>query len=184
MVKPEFNSVIDKRIFKLTQIENKDVREACILAEAIPQFENWIGTDLVRIYSWSTSDFEQVKKECSRKSIDTLLLDAKHTKWIDLQRIFGLLTDHDNKVKLSDAVQYCDIQLKGHEHDAFYDAIHTAEIARLIKIGEVSRIKEYQDSVVCKEPVRATGGLPLEQMRKLQDLLQALNNDAEDKRAS
>lgn len=184
MVRPEFNSVIDKKIFKLTQIENKDVREACMLAEVIGQFESWLGTDPIRIYSWSTSDFEQVKKECNRKSIDTLLLDDRHTKWVDLQRIFGLLTDHDTKVKLADAIEYCDIKLKGHEHDAFYDAIHTAEIARLIKTGEVSRIKRYEESVVCREPIRSTGGLPLEQRQKLEKLLKALNEDEEKRKAS
>ena len=28
MVKPEYNDVVDKKIFKLTSIQNKDVREA------------------------------------------------------------------------------------------------------------------------------------------------------------
>lgn len=179
MVKPEYNDVVDKKIFKLTSIQNKDVREACILCSALEQFEYWLGTEPIKVYTWSGSDLLQIKKECDRKEISTLLLDEGHTKWVDIQRIFDILTDSSQKTSLKNAIYFCGIDLKGQEHDAFYDAIHTAEIAKYIKSGEVSRIKRHNDSLICREPLKSWGGIPLEQRRKLEELLKVMSDRQE-----
>lgn len=78
---------------------------------------------------------------------------------------------------MHDAINFCGIELQGHEHDAFYDAIHTAEIAKYIRSGEVTKLKDAMESLIDKNPTRLMGGIPFEARKKLEALLVELDTE-------
>lgn len=185
IVKTSYN-IVDKQVYKLTDISNKEHESGIELVEALKDFENWLGIskddgELCIIYTWSNSDYDQLYRECTRKEIETALLDPVVTKWSDLQRIFDILTEADSNTGLHKAIEYIGIDIQGHEHDATYDSIHTAALANKIKTGEVSKIhKDMQSRILKEKPSISMGGLPLEQRRKLEALLNELRDDNED----
>lgn len=184
IVKTSYN-IVDKQVYKLTDISNKEHESGIDLVEALRDFENWLGISkdtedngLCIIYTWSNSDYDQLCKECTRKEIETALLDNHVTKWSDLQRIFDILTEADSNTGLHKAIEYVGIDIQGHEHDATYDSIHTAALANKIKTGEVSKIhKDMQSRILKEKPSISMGGLPLEQRRKLEALLKKLEDN-------
>lgn len=183
IVKTSYN-IVDKQVYKLTDISNKEHETGIDLVEALKDFEDWVGTSdnmPCIIYTWSDSDYDQLYKECTRKEIETALLDPSMTKWSDLQRIFDILTEADSNTGLHKAIEFAGIDIQGHEHDAVYDSIHTAALANKIQTGEVSKIhKDMQSRILKEKPSISMGGLPLEQRRKLEALLNELNNDIEE----
>lgn len=185
IVKTSYN-IVDKQVYKLTDISNKEHESGIDLVEALRDFENWLGISkedngLCIIYTWSNSDYDQLYKECTRKEIETVLLDKYVTKWSDLQRIFDILTEADNCTGLHKAIEFAGIDIQGHEHDAVYDSIHTAALANKIKTGEVSKIhKDMQSRILKERPSISMGGLPIEQRRKLEALLRKLEDSSGD----
>lgn len=76
-VRPQYNGVIERKIYKLTGISNGAVSDAVSLPEALDALEAWCGSDGCEIYAWSTSDLCQLRKECGFKGIDSVFL----TRW-------------------------------------------------------------------------------------------------------
>ena len=64
-VKPEYNDGIVPKISRLTGITDAMVANAPKFHEALRMFTNWcLGTgDAVTIYTWSDTDFNQIRKE-------------------------------------------------------------------------------------------------------------------------
>lgn len=182
IIKTSYN-IVDKKVYQLTDISNKEHESGIDLVEALRDFENWLGISkedngLCIIYTWSNSDYDQLYKECTRKEIETVLLDKYVTKWSDLQRIFDILTEADNCTGLHKAIEFAGIDIQGHEHDAVYDSIHTAALANKIQTGEISKIhKDMQSRILKEKPSISMGGLPIEQRRKLEALLRKLEDN-------
>ena len=59
-VRPQYNGVIERKIYKLTGISNATVSEAVSLPEALGTLEVWCGSDGCEVYAWSTSDLTQL----------------------------------------------------------------------------------------------------------------------------
>ena len=81
-VRPQYNGVIERKIYKLTGISNGAVSDAVSLPEALDALEAWCGSDGCEIYAWSTSDLCQLRKECGFKGIDSVFLDEM-VQWHD-----------------------------------------------------------------------------------------------------
>ena len=175
IVKPEYNQVVQNEVFKLTAISNGDIKLQPCIRDALQQFESWIGAEPITIYTWSDSDKRQLTKECRSKEIETFLLNSDTTKWVDIQRIFEILTNRNYHVRLHDAIKFCGLSLDGQEHDAYFDSVHTAKIAQMIHTGDVQRIWKENEKYIVDEVQPAMGGLPLEQRKKLDELLKMLN---------
>ena len=86
-VRPQYNGVIERKIYKLTGISNGAVSDAVSLPEALDALEAWCGSDGYEIYAWSTSDLCQLRKECGFKGIDSVFLDEM-VQWHDFQEDF------------------------------------------------------------------------------------------------
>ena len=50
---PQYNGVIERKIYKLTGISNGAVSDAVSLLEALDALEAWCGSDGCEIYAWS-----------------------------------------------------------------------------------------------------------------------------------
>ena len=95
-VKPKFCE-INKHITKLTGITNELVADKNNFEVEFKNFFDWIGTWDMTLYSWSPSDINQLKAECSYKIPD---FDAERMErqWIDIQK--NLTTKLDCKLTL------------------------------------------------------------------------------------
>ena len=142
-VKPERNYKIESNIFHLTGICSGTVHKSTTFAEALKQFEEWVGsTEEICMYCWSDSDFTQLSRECAFKG-----LDMPNWKWFDLQRVFSRIMhiSHDRrKISLRDAAHYLALDFDATKaHDALYDSEMTAKI--LVRLLDGS----YKEQIAC-----------------------------------
>ena len=145
-VKPQHGSIAPK-IKKLTGIDESCVRHAAAFAEAINQFSEWIGEDIVEIYGWSDSDETQFRQECESKAVT---VPSNMEKWIDFQPLYKekMEIHSEGLLSLQKAAGWHGIKFdKRAAHRAGYDAEITADLVRSVLTGEYKKylkmIKQY-----------------------------------------
>ena len=129
-VKPSYNS-ISEYYTELTGITNAMVENGPDFKRAIEEFYAWIGEGDYKIYSWSDSDPNQLKRESELKNEQTSCVADMLAHWVDYQKEFDDLLGVERKVGLKDALNAIGVDFEGKQHDAFWDARNTAEIFRL-----------------------------------------------------
>ena len=149
VVRPQFNHRIEPQITRLTGISTSEVKTANTFCTALSNFVNWIGQDAAQIYSWSPSDYSQLKKECFAKHIEfpVALLD-----WIDFQAEYPkyLGYSHNRCFSLKDAANLIGTTIvPSRAHRALYDAQVTAKLVLFALTEEykhyTSRIHDVMD---------------------------------------
>lgn len=130
-VKPQFGE-ITKHITRLTGITNETVEDKETFIEAFNNFMAWIGTKDVTLYSWSNSDMNQLKSECSFK-LTSFDVDWLESHWIDLQKEFDDRIGLHNSLALKHAVGAMNRNFEGTAHTALADAENTAAILALMQ---------------------------------------------------
>ena len=89
LVKPEYNTRIQKRYEKLTGIKTSMVESAPHFKEALGMFFNWCGSiqDEVQIIQWSENDYLQFTRELQMKGISVSEQNQKYMEhvWLDFQ---------------------------------------------------------------------------------------------------
>lgn len=136
-VKPEYSDGIRKKITALTGITNSMVASAPGFHEALRMFTTWcLGTgDMVKIYAWSDSDYNQISTEMMVKRYEESeaekgLLD---NEWEDFQKEFDSYLGYEKQLSLGMALDLAGINFKGREHDALDDARNTAELLQIFR---------------------------------------------------
>ena len=136
-VKPEYNDGIVPKISRLTGITDAMVANAPKFHEALRMFTNWcLGTgDAVTIYTWSDTDFNQIRKEIILKEyevseVERVLLE---NEWTDFQQEFDGYLGFERQVSLKMALDMAGIDFLGREHDALDDARNTAELLQIFR---------------------------------------------------
>ena len=155
-VRPQYNGVIERKIYKLTGISNAAVSEAVSLTKALDALEAWCGSDGCEVYAWSTSDLTQLRKECRFKGIDSIFLD-EIVQWHDFQEDFRQMLGEAHILSLSNAL-----------HRA-YNSVRLMETAYSEDFAV--DLANAQDACYQEAP-KIQGGLPLDVMMKLAALLQ------------
>ncbi len=139
-VRPRFGK-IDGYISSLTGIYEKNIKDAPDIESALEQMLKWIGTDDATFYSWSATDYYQIKKEIQLKCHENenweKLLDQ--SSWIDYQKTLGNRLESFKLLKLSEALDLVELDTKGHSHDGLDDAYNTEKL-----ISKLETNKEYQ----------------------------------------
>lgn len=148
-VKPEYSSDVADHITKLTGIKTTDVYQAVTFAEAIHCFSEWIGFGRTRIFSWSSSDLEQLMKECAFKEV---AFPLNMGRWIDFQVLFPKLMEikqYKNLMSLHEAAEWYGVSFdpKG-AHRALYDAMVTTELVIPVLTGEYVVQRDCLKSVI------------------------------------
>lgn len=130
-VKPYFGE-INKHITKLTGITNEMVADKENFVVEFKNFFDWIGTWDMTLYSWSPSDINQLKAECSYKIPD---FDAERMsqQWIDIQKEFDDKIGLHNNLALKHAIGAMNRNFEGTQHTALADAANTAAILTLMQ---------------------------------------------------
>lgn len=157
LVRPQYSSDIDTYITKLTGITSADVHKSVSFCEAIEKFELWIGEGKTRIYSWSDSDLQQLKKECFAKGVR---MPDNMKRWMDFQLVFPRVMKiggRRRKMALKDAATWYGVIVDSRNaHRALYDAEITTELVIPIlsgeyikQVGAINRnmIKEQREEV-------------------------------------
>ena len=130
LVKPALGE-IPPRYAQLTGITNDMVAEAPDFETVLGQFAAWCE-DAETVYAWSGSDLDQLRGEVKMKGMD-FPLEALAGKWADFQKIFTRAVGLKRELSLEQAVNIANINFKGHQHDALWDARNTAELFRIYR---------------------------------------------------
>ena len=130
-VRPEY-SKITRHIKKLTGITDEMLEDKNTFAVEFKNFMDWIGTDEVTLYSWSNSDINQLKSECTFK-LEDFDIQWLERHWIDLQKEFDDRIGLNGNLALNHAVGAMNKNFKGTQHSALADAINTAAILMLMQ---------------------------------------------------
>lgn len=101
-------------------------------AMCFKKFIEWVGNGETKIYSWSMSDIEQLKRECRYKlpEFDVAWLNER---WIDLQQEFDDQLGLHNNLALKHALGAIGCTFEGTQHTALDDAINTSAILVLMQ---------------------------------------------------
>ena len=146
MIKPKYYRHLNRRVSKLTGIKESQLREEGVpFPEAIEQFKQWCGEDIVFL-TWGFDDIGILRENLQLFELNTDFTEKRY----NAQMIFNAQTDGSNSQKaLKTAMEIFGIEATRPAHDALGDAYHTALIcARLdLKKGAV----EYDEALKSHE---------------------------------
>lgn len=144
VVKPQFNHRIEPHITRLTGISTRESRSGVTFKTALEDFILWIGQDEVKMYSWSNTDYSQLKRECGAKRID---FPEVFSDWTDFQAEYPKYLGYSQNrcFSLKDAANLIGAtMISGRAHRALYDAQVTA---KLVLFALTEEYKSYNSRV-------------------------------------
>lgn len=149
-VHPE-HGVIDTEIKRLTNIDNKDVKKACNLRDALTELIELIGENEFTIYAWSGTDRKQLLYETLVKEIvdEKIGIFLEESRWIDYQAVYGERFGFDLSQSLELALSQVGIDLEGHMHDGLDDAINTGKLIAKLETDKefvLPELESYSES--------------------------------------
>ena len=152
-VHPEYG-VIDTFIKDMTGINSRDVKDAKLLKEVIHTMIDWIGDREYKVYAWSDSDFMQLYREIKCKHINDEDIEKfmYPERWIDYQQVFGWRYNYKDCVALEEALDLCEIDMEGRQHNGLCDAFNTGKLITKLELNPDYKI-EKQRYVKESEPI-------------------------------
>ncbi len=151
-IKPRYGK-IDHYIVTLTGISERTVKEAPDIEEALLQMVRWIGDNDVVFYSWSTTDYYQIRNEIRYKCQDNICWDMflNPANWIDYQEKLGKRLESSRLLKSTEALDLAEVDTEGHMHDGFDDAYNTARMIAKLEVHKdyqtlIERIRENEEN--------------------------------------
>ena len=160
-VKPRYGR-IDNYIFKLTGISDKSIKDAPDIEDALTHMLEWIGSNDAVFYSWSTTDFFQIRNEIRTKCQDSSKLDSLLDigNWVDYQQKLGKRLCAEHLIKLSDALLLAEVDTQGRMHNGLDDAYNTAlMIAKLeVQKNYMTLIEKYRAREAEQKPLSVSLG--------------------------
>lgn len=155
-VRPRYGKV-DFFIKDLTGITEQMVKQAPDIEEALQRMVQWVGEDEADFYSWSDTDYYQIRNEilckCQENASWDLLLNQ--TNWVDYQAKFSERLESPKALKLAEALDLAEIDPEGHLHDGLADAYNTARL-----IAKLETQKDYR-TLIERNRVREKNEEPL-----------------------
>ena len=147
-VHPQYG-VIDHYIANLTGIDNKNVKNAPALDQALKYMLSWIGEREYKVYAWSNTDYAQLSHEIACKKIedDRIGCFMEQQRWIDYQDVFGKRFRFERKVSLEEALSLCNISVDGKLHDGLDDAFNTTKIIKELETNDTFEIYDYKSEI-------------------------------------
>ena len=139
-VRPRYGKV-DFFIKDLTGITEQMVKQAPDIEEALQRMVQWVGEDEADFYSWSDTDYYQIRNEILCKCQENACWDLflNQTNWVDYQAKFSERLESPRALKLAEALDLAEIDPEGHLHDGLADAYNTARL-----IAKLETQKDYR----------------------------------------
>lgn len=149
-VRPEYNSVVLKKITRLTGISTETVSEADSFKNVFLRFLAWCGEEDYEICSWSDNDIWQLLKELSAKQIpDMPGISYMLNHWRDIQDDFRVTLHMERLTSLQNAIELAGLDFDGKAHDALNDARNTALLFKASKDSDsFARMKKAYDEAM------------------------------------
>lgn len=121
-VKPQYYTLMNNKVKKLTGITNEDLEYGFDFPVAYHHFRTWCGEDVI-FFSWGNDD-----KGILNQNMKLHELGDFHDKVYNLQKIFDMQIGHQNRqMSLEDAVAMIGGN-KRRTHDANSDALSTYDV--------------------------------------------------------
>ena len=153
---------ITENCTKITGITSSDVESAKTFADALQDFIAWIGTEPVRVYSWSDSDRKQLREEAAAKGVYPNGLERPFRRWMDFQRIYTHLVglSQHSSLSLTNAMGAIEQDFAGKQHSAADDAENSAALLTLVKDKEAfeQRSRKIKEIMGLTKPAPVTLG--------------------------
>ena len=146
MIKPKYYRHLNRRVSKLTGIKESRLREEGVpFPEAIEQFKQWCGEDIVFL-TWGFDDIGILRENLQLFELDTAFTE----RWYNAQMIFNAQTDGSTAQKaLKTAMEIFGIEATRPAHDALGDAYHTALICARLDLEKGAA--EYDEALKSHE---------------------------------
>ena len=147
LIKPKYYKRLNRRVSKLTGIQEADLRErGSPMAEAMEQFRAWCGEDVVFL-TWGFDDITILRENLRLYGLDESWVNL----WYNAQMIFNAQTDGSTSQKaLKTAMEIFEIEATRPAHDALGDAYHTALICAKLDLkkgmGEYGKALKDHDN--------------------------------------
>ena len=126
-VKPQYG-ILDERISRMTGIKEENLANADLFEAVLTELVSWIPEGEVTLISWSMSDKVQLMKEMAGKKIVNERMQSFFEGWMDSQELFSKKIGNARRYNLEEALNLADIQVQGHVHDGYSDALNTAHL--------------------------------------------------------
>ena len=95
LIKPKYYKRLNRRVSKLTGIKESDLKERAVpMAEAISQFRQWCGEDVVFL-TWGFDDITILRENLQLYELD----DSWINRWYNAQMVFNAQTDGSSAQK-------------------------------------------------------------------------------------
>ena len=149
-VRPRYGR-IDHMIKALTGITERNTGKAPDIEEALEAMLTWIGPDESVFYSWSLTDYYQIRREfqwkCREDSIWEVLLNQSN--WIDYQEQFGRRLKTTACMKLTEALELVELDVHRYLHNGLDDACNTARMIAKLETNRdyrtlIERVREKE----------------------------------------
>ena len=146
LIKPKFYRHLNRRVSKLTGINESRLREEGVpFPEAIAAFRQWCGEDIVFL-TWGFDDIGILRENLQLFGLD----EAFTQRWYNAQMIFNAQTDGSSAQKaLKTAMEIFGIEASRPAHDALGDAYHTALICSRLDLKKGAA--EYDEALKSHE---------------------------------
>lgn len=130
-IKPQFFSVMDKKIMHLTGIDQAMLQAGVDFASALRQFEVWCGEAAV-FFAWGPDDAEILRQNLQVHEIE----DVFSARCFDLQKIFNMQVESASckQISLKKAVEHFQIDQSRVAHDALNDAYDAACVSQYLDL--------------------------------------------------
>ncbi|MDF2541543.1 MAG: hypothetical protein K0S47_1261 [Herbinix sp.] len=149
-VKPSIYNSISGFITELTGITTEQLRKEKTFDQLYPEFIAFLGGSDSILCTWGLTDIKELYRNAAYHHLDQTVLPRMY---INLQPYASLYLDYNPKqlLKLQFVVEELHIPMKYSFHDAYHDAVYTAEIMKQIYTSKMEP-KIYDPSLPPKRP--------------------------------
>lgn len=143
-VMPQYAAEIRSNIVRLTGITTEMVTGSPVFETAFRQFSDWCFQfeGPCEVHSWSENDYQQISSEINLKEYklnenEKMLLSG----WKNFQKEYMEALGLDRAIALEKALEYADIDFRGRQHDALFDAKNTADLFEIVHNKELFEVR-------------------------------------------
>ncbi len=136
LIKPQIYKNIHPHVQKITGFVNDNFTNANTFPEVYADFNKFIGDDSPIMCTWGNSDIRALYRNLTYyKLIDSPII----IQYIDVQNIATkfLKYNRGGAIGLKNAVDMLGIKTNEFYHNAYYDALYTAQVFRIVKSDQI-----------------------------------------------
>ena len=136
LIKPQIYKRIHPHVQKITGFSDNDFIDCPLFTEVYPEFLEFIGKDSYIMCTWGNSDIRALYRNLTYYKLITppILI-----KYIDVQNMATKYLNYSKGgvIGLKNAIDMLNIKTGEFFHNAYYDALYTTEVFKIIKSEKI-----------------------------------------------